>query len=60
MLHCCSTWLSQVAAQAWIERREAQEGTRQARVMAADADAWNARPTQRHRALREGRRELLR
>ena len=41
-----------------MERRVAQAGTRQARSTAADTEAWNARPTQRHRALREGSSSL--
>ena len=35
-------------------RSVAQAGTLQARSTAVDTEAWNARPTQRHRALREG------
>ena len=37
-----------------MERRVAQAGTLQARITTVDTEAWNARPTQRHRALREG------
>ena len=42
-----------------MERRVAQAGTLQARSTAVDTEAWNARPTQRHRALREGSSSLV-
>ena len=42
-----------------MERRVAQAGTVQARSTAVDTEAWNARPTQRHKALREGSCSLV-
>ena len=51
---CTSAVIKAAARRARIERREAQAGTRQARSVAVDADARNAQPTKRHRALREG------
>jgi hypothetical protein len=42
-----------------MERRVAQAGTVQARSTAVDTEAWNARPTQRHKALREGSSSLV-
>ena len=42
-----------------MERRVAQAGTLQARSTAVDTEAWNARPTQRHKALREGSSSLV-
>ena len=42
-----------------MERRVAQAGTLQARSTAVDTEAWNARPTQRHRALDSSNRQIV-
>ena len=42
-----------------MERRVAQAGTVQARSTAVDTEAWNALPTHRHKALREGSSSLV-
>ena len=43
-----------------MERPVAQAGALQAEPTAVDTEVWNARPTQRHRALREGSSSFFR